>query len=105
MSTIGLYLRMSQPEANAMRARLNGIAKEFGYTATGGPTTGDGNLSALLQAIDVGEVAVVLLPPDVVSVVEFLRQASVRMDAEAGVSALGDELWKIAEALAEARAR
>ena len=92
-----------------MRARLNKIAQGFGYIATGGPTTGDGNLSALLVAIDAGEVALVLLPPNyAVSVVEFLREAGKRVYAEADDFAdigLGDELCMIADALEDARAR
>jgi len=61
MATIGFYFPLSSPAANALRARLNQIAGQMGYTAHAGATTGQGNLAALLQAIDVGEVALVLL--------------------------------------------
>lgn len=57
MTTFGLYFRgMSQQDANALRARLNARAAELGYTASGGPTKGQGNLAGLLRAIDEGEV-------------------------------------------------
>ena len=59
MSTVGLYFRMDQPAANALRARLNEMAAGFGYTAAWGPTAGQGNLAALLVAIDAGDVILV----------------------------------------------
>lgn len=63
MSTIGLYFAgLSAEQTNALRARLNKVAGSLGYTAQGGPTAGEGNVAALLQAIDAGEVAVVRLP-------------------------------------------
>jgi len=56
---IGLYFRdMDQGEINALRARLNTLAYELGYTAKSGPTAGKGNLAALLVAIDAGDVFV-----------------------------------------------
>jgi len=58
--TMGLYFRgMPQDEINALRARLNDRAGELGYTALTGPTAGEGNLAALLVAIDAGEVELV----------------------------------------------
>ena len=58
-TTLGLYFPMDNDDANALRARLNRLAGELGYTARGGPTTGEGNLAALLVGIDKGEVIVV----------------------------------------------
>lgn len=62
MTTLGFYFPLSKPAANALRARLNQIAAEHGYTATRGATAGEGNLVELLLALDAGEVATVLLP-------------------------------------------
>lgn len=53
-STIGLYFSISQDEANALRDRLNKLAYRLGFMARRGPTAGEGNLAALLQAIDSG---------------------------------------------------
>lgn len=57
MTTLGFYFAgMSSEEANAMRQRLNDAAASLGYTAQGGPTTGEGNAAALLAAIAEGDV-------------------------------------------------
>ena len=62
---IGLYFRdMDQDEINALRARLNRLAGEFGFTAKAGPTTGEGNLAALLIAIGDGEIILVRRDPE-----------------------------------------
>jgi hypothetical protein len=62
MSAIGIYFRgMTKPETNAIRARLNEHAAEHGYVAARGPTAGQGNLAALLVAIQAGEVFTCLL--------------------------------------------
>lgn len=69
-ATFGLYFKgMNQSEANAMRQRLNQIAAFHGYTSERGPTTGAGNAAELLQAIDSGEVAIVLLGDEQRSIV------------------------------------
>jgi hypothetical protein len=64
MPAIGLYFSntLSKGEVNALRRRLNAIAKEFGYVAKSGPTMGQGNLSDLLVAIDEGHAAVISVP-------------------------------------------
>jgi hypothetical protein len=63
MTTIGFYFReLDKDDVNALRTRLNALAATFGYTAERGPTAGDGNLAAMLMAIDCGELALVLLP-------------------------------------------
>jgi len=63
MSAIGFYFKeLSKKEANALRFRLNDLAATFGYIAERGPTAGEGNLAAMLMAIDCGELALVLLP-------------------------------------------
>jgi hypothetical protein len=49
---------MEKEEANAIRAKLNEIAKDLGYLAERGPTAGEGNLAALLVAIAEGECVV-----------------------------------------------
>lgn len=56
MATLGLYFRMSREEANALRKRLNALAAGLGYTASSGPTKGNGNLAALLVGIDKQEI-------------------------------------------------
>lgn len=58
--TAGLYFRgLTQPQTNALRARLNDLAGDFGYVAHSGPTTGPnrGVLAGMLVGIDAGEVA------------------------------------------------
>lgn len=60
MTTLGFYFpSMTNEEANALRASLNDIAAEFGYTSRG-----KGNLVTMLLAIDAGELALVLLPDE-----------------------------------------
>ena len=44
-----------------MQAALRRIAERHGYTATRGPHPGQGNPSELIQALDAGELATVLL--------------------------------------------
>jgi len=62
---IGLYFRgLDKDEVNALRARLNRLAGEFGFTAKAGPTTGEGNLAALLIAIGDGEIVLVQRDPE-----------------------------------------
>ena len=59
-TAIGLYFRgMTKEDTNALRARLNELALELGYTAKAGPTYGKGTLAAMLVAIATGELRVV----------------------------------------------
>lgn len=74
-STIGLnFSNLTQPQANALRARLNDLAGDLGYVARSGPTTGRnrGVLAHMLVGIDAGEVAVVKL-----NVVQFRLMATI----------------------------
>ena len=66
MPTIGFYFpaAMTKGAVNALRSRLNKIAAGFGYTASAGPTTGQGNLAEMLTALDAGELVITLLPPE-----------------------------------------
>jgi len=109
MSTLTLYLRMTQPAANALRARLNDQAAAHGYTAVRGPTAGQGNLAELLRAIDAGEVALVLLPEqNRASAIRWLREQAQQLEAEANdFSTLGlaEALETFAEALSDAADR
>lgn len=93
-SSLGLYFPLSQDAANALRSRLNAVAASHGYVASRGPTVGQGNLAALLIAIDSGEVATVLLDDDEV------------LDALNALESI-DESWahSIALALRAAQAR
>lgn len=62
MPTIGFYFRgLTQTEVNALRTRLNELAARHGYLALRGATKarGEGNLAAMLVAIDAGELTVV----------------------------------------------
>jgi hypothetical protein len=57
---IGFYFRgIDKQEVTQIRAELNRIAKELGYIAQSGPTKGQGNAAALMQAIARAEVKVV----------------------------------------------
>jgi hypothetical protein len=109
MSTIGLYSSLPQPQFNALRGRLNALAADFGYTAQRGPTAGEGNLVGLLEAIDAGEVALVLLPPEhqVAAAAWLEGQARAVRAAAADFAALGlaEALEVVAAALREARGR
>ena len=59
-ATLGFYFRgMTKEQANEIRARLNEIAAELGYTAKGGQTVGEGNAAALMVAIANGDVRLV----------------------------------------------
>jgi len=96
MTTTGFYFRgLNNEQVATMRRRLNDLAAELGYVAWSGPTAGQGNLAAMLQAIDAGEVAVVLLSD------EQRRQAARWLNEQAGqVSGpLGEALDTIAASL------
>ena len=73
---IGLYFRgLDKEGVNALRARLNRRARELDYTAQAGPTTGAGNLAALLIGIDAGEAVVVQLDTETVEqTIAWLRR-------------------------------
>ena len=108
MASIGLYFRgLSQADTNALRSRLNAIAATFGYTAERGPTSGQGNLAAMLEAIDAGELALVLLPPEQqIAAAEWLRERAATPNASDFASlALAEALEAIASALEAAIAR
>jgi len=47
-----------------MQAALRTIAERHGYTASRGPHAGRGSPSELIQALEAGELATVLLDPD-----------------------------------------
>ena len=64
---IGLYFRgLDKEGVNALRARLNRLAGEFGFTARAGPTTGEGNLAALLIAVGEGKAVIVPVDTDTI---------------------------------------
>lgn len=110
MATIGLYIRgVDQEGANALRARLNQIAAEFGYTSERGATAGEGNLAEMLMAIDRGELALVLLPDEQRAwAINWLDQqaAALREDADSWREySLGEALTTIADALVTAQER
>lgn len=110
MSTIGLYFRgLSKANTNALRSRLNAIAAEFGYIAERGPTAGQGNLAVMLEAIDAGELALVLLPPEQQgAVAEWLREQVVELESGAAdftTLALSEALQTIAAAMEAAGTR
>jgi len=109
MGTLTLYVRTPQPATNALRARLNALAAAHGYTATRGPTAGQGNLAELLRAIDAGEVALVLLPEqNRASAIRWLREQAQQLGAEANdFSTLGlaEALETFADALSDAADR
>jgi len=68
---IGLYFRgLDKSGVNDLRARLNRLAGELGYTAQAGPTTGDGNLAALLIGIGDGYEAIVHLAGEDMETIE-----------------------------------
>ena len=82
MSTIGLYFKRTKPDTNALRTRLNAIAAALGYTAERGPTAGQGNLAEMLEAIDAGKVALVLLDEEQRGyVIDYLREITSREGA------------------------
>lgn len=64
MTTVGFYFPLDKEDTNALRRRLNAVAQSFGYYAERGPTAGEGCLTEMLMAIDVGELALVLLPDE-----------------------------------------
>lgn len=104
MPAIGLYFPsiFSKEDVNAIRSRLNEIAADHGYTATRGPTAGEGNLTEMLCAIDSGEIALVLLPD------EQRRQATAWLQQQAEQMASGplaSALQSIAVGLTAAQAR
>ena len=104
MGTAGLYFRsLEKHQVNALRSRLNELAGSMGYLAVSGRTVGQGNLAALLVAIDAGEVAVVLLPDEQRAMAaRWLREQAVAMAANAP---LAEALGSIAASLEDAADR
>lgn len=86
-----LYFRNEHDE-DAIMSSLARIASEHGYTNMAGPKPGQGNVAELLAAIADGEVALVLLPDEHLSLaVDFLRQAAREQSADLPLSnALSD---------------
>lgn len=90
--TTGLYFPdLTQPEANALRARLNDLAGALGYVARSGPTTGEnrGVLAHLLVGIDAGEVAVVKLAEEELE----LAQTELEGEGEGWKDIVAAALW------------
>jgi hypothetical protein len=107
MTAIGLYFKgLSKENVNALRSRLNDIAASFGYTASRGPTVGEGNVAAMLEAIDSGEITLVLLPPEHQAMAtDWLeRQARILNETAPDFTTLGlaEALETIAQALRSA---
>ena len=98
---MGLYFRKEQHEANSLRSRLNELARSMGYLAVSGRTVGQGNLAALLVAIDAGEVAVVLLPDEQ----RGMAARWLREQAECQPGPLAEALGSIAASLEDAADR
>jgi len=74
--------RRFQPLTSApMQAALRKIAERHGYTATRGPHANQGSPSELVQALDAGELATVLLDSDERwSVISWLESQAAAMD-------------------------
>jgi len=108
-AALGFYFRLSKPEANKIRADLNAIAGDLGYTAVRGPTTGQGNAAELMTCIASGELALVLLPDEQRAwTVEWLyQQAEVLEEANPQIREIGiiEALRTIADALTAAMER
>ena len=92
--------RSFQPVTSAaMQAALRRIAERHGYLAMRGPHAGKGNPSALIQALDSGELATVLMADEErrAAIDELRRHAATLKDI-----ALADALRDLASQLADA---
>jgi len=102
-TAIGFYFRLPKAAANQIRANLASLAKKHGYTATAGPTAGEGNPSELLINIATGEVALVLLPDQhrPITAAWLRAQAQALRAANADFTTLGlaEDLEVIAKAI------
>lgn len=68
-----IYFRNKHNE-NEVMARLAEIAADHGYVNIAGPKPGAGNVAELLAAIATGEVKLLLMPDEHISLaVDFLR--------------------------------
>jgi len=100
-----LYFKgLTKSDTHALRARLNQIAAALGYTTERGTTAGQGNLAKLLQAIDAGEIALVLLDDLQRSyVTDYLHKtAASRVDHTFQNTAITKALQVIADSLERA---
>lgn len=82
--------RHFQPVTSAaMQAALRKVAERHGYVATRGPRPGQGSPSELIQALDDGELATVLLDPDDRAwLVAWLREQAEAMGSDERMAAL-----------------
>jgi len=65
MGNINVYFGgLAADKTKALHERLRFIAEDLGYTSVTAATKGRGNVARLLEAIDAGEVILLLFPPE-----------------------------------------
>ena len=85
----------------AMQAALRRVAERHGYLAMRGPHAGKGNPSALIQALDSGELATVLMADEERrAAINELRQHATTLEDTALAAALRDLASQLADAVA-----
>jgi hypothetical protein len=107
-SNMTIYFPFDSEGVIALRKRLNEIASRYGYKATRGGTTGQGNLSELLLAIDAGEIATVFMSDEAKALIPWLdeQQSAVLLTGHTMADQnIYDAIGALREQLAEAADR
>ena len=64
MPKTSLWFRGTNEEMTAKVQRLRDLAQSLGYTIIASKNAGEGNIAALLEGIDAGEVIIFKVPPE-----------------------------------------
>ena len=108
MPKTSLWFRGSQEEMTAKVQRLRDLAQALGYTIIASKNAGEGNIAALLEGIDAGEVTVLMLPPEQHGfVTDWLERKALQLRESNGVrdNSIAKALETIVQALDQALER
>jgi hypothetical protein len=106
-TNVKMYFHGTKEEVAARQQRLRDLAKRMDYTAIA-PNAGEGNIPALLEAIDAGEVTLLLLPPEQHGfVTDWLERQALALRESSGVrdNSIAEALETIVQALDRALER
>lgn len=108
MPKTSLWFRGTNEEMTAKVQRLRDLAQSMGYTIIASKNAGEGNIAALLEAIDAGDVTVLMLPPEQHGfVTDWLERKALQLRESNGVrdNSIAKALETIVQALDQALER